>query len=224
LRDVTDRRTREERLAVLNRVLRHNVRNELDVVLADAERIEDDDLRAGIRESATDLVALSERAREAEDVMTTSTDSPESVDLSAVARSAAEEYRSANPEADVTVSCPDELVISTRRAVVREVLSELVDNAITHSDESPASVEVTVRAGTEAAAELVVADDGPGIPERERRILADGNETQLEHGRGLGLWFVNWAVRRLGGDVSFGENDPRGSVVTVRLYDAEYNS
>jgi sensor histidine kinase regulating citrate/malate metabolism len=62
-------------------------------------------------------------------------------------------------------------------------------------------------------------DQGPGIPTRERRILADGTESQLEHGRGIGLWFVNWAVMQLGGALFFEENEPTGSVVTIRLFE-----
>lgn len=223
LRDVTDRQTREQRLSVLNRVLRHNVRNELDVVLAYADRIDDEDVRDGIRDSATDLVELSSKAREAEDVMTASAGSPEPVDLAAVAREVVEQYRTAERPCEVSLSSPDELLVSSHRSVVRRVLSELVDNAITHADHSP-RIEITVRASPDGAAELVVADDGPGIPARERKILDNGTETQLEHGSGIGLWFVNWAVTQLGGDLSFRENEPTGSVVTVRLHDTEYTS
>jgi signal transduction histidine kinase len=215
LRDVTDRRTREQRLSVLNRVLRHNVRNELDVVLAYADRIDDEDLRAEIRDSATDLVDLSTKARQAEDVMTASAGSPEPIDLAVVARAVVEEYRTADRPCTLSLSCPDELVVSSHRSIVRRVLSELVANAIEHAD-AP-HIEVTVRAGPDGAAELVVADDGPGIPARERTVLDDATETQLEHGSGIGLWFVNWAVTQLGGDLSFSENEPTGSVVTVRL-------
>ncbi|WP_254522267.1 ATP-binding protein [Natrinema caseinilyticum] len=223
LRDVTDRQTREQRLSVLNRVLRHNVRNELDVVLAYADRIEDEDVRDRIRDSATDLVELSTKARDAEDVMTASAGSPEAVDLAAVAQDVVEQYRTEDRSCDLSLSRPDELIVSSHRSVVRQVLSELVDNAIAHADGSP-RVEVTVSAAPGGAAELVVSDDGPGIPDREQEILDAGTETQLEHGSGIGLWFVTWAVTQLGGDLSFRENDPTGSVVTVRLYDAEYVS
>ncbi|WP_425606708.1 ATP-binding protein [Natrinema marinum] len=220
LRDVTDRQTREQRLSVLNRVLRHNVRNELDVVLAYADRIDDEDVRSGVRDSATDLVELSDKARKAEGVMTASADSPEPVDLVAVASDVVKEYRTADRPCEVSLFCPDELVVSSHQSVVRQVLSELVDNAVEHAD-SP-HVEVTVRTGPDGVAEIRVADDGPGIPDRERKILDAGPETQLEHGNGIGLWFVNWAVAQLGGDLSFRENDPTGSVVTVRLYDTRY--
>ncbi|WP_435361540.1 ATP-binding protein [Haloarchaeobius sp. DFWS5] len=223
-RDVTDQQAREQRLAVLHRVLRHNVRNKLDVVLAHADLVEDEQLQRGIRESATDLVALSNKARAAEEIMTASTESPTAVDLTAVVATVVDQYRNEVPDSDITHSCPDELTVSTHRSVVERILSELVENALTHSDEATPSVHVSVQHVEDAAVELSVADDGPGIPERERRILAAGTETKLEHGQGIGLWFVNWAVRQLGGDLTFGDNDPAGSVVTVRLYGATAGS
>jgi signal transduction histidine kinase len=223
-RDVTDQRTREQRLTVLNRVLRHNVRNELDVVLAHADRVEDETLRTGIRDSAADLVELSEKAREAEEVMQASTEAPEPVDLVAIARDVTDQYRTAVPESEIALTCPDELTVSSHRTVVRKLLSELVDNAVSHVDGSPSRVEVGVRSRGENTAEITVADDGPGIPERERAILTDGTETPLEHGRGVGLWTVKWAVTQLGGELAFESNDSGGSVVTVRLHNVEYAS
>ncbi len=217
LRDVTDQQMREQRLTVLNRVLRHNVRNELDVVLARANRIDDEELREGIRESATDLVELGNKARRVEKVMTDSTGPPEPVDLASVAETVVEEHRETSP-GEITVEHPGELVISSHQAVLQEALSELLDNAITHARTASPNVEVHVRGDGNGTAELVVADDGPGIPEREREIISEGGETQLRHGQGLGLWFVNWAVTQLGGELKFSENDPQGSVVTVRLY------
>jgi signal transduction histidine kinase len=223
-RDVTDRRTREQRLTVLNRILRHNVRNELDVVLAHADRIEDETLEGGIRESATDLVELSEKAREAEEIMQASTELPEPVDLVAIAREVAEQYRTGVPESEITLFCPDELTITSHQTVIRKLLSELVDNAVSHVDGSRPRVKIEVRSRGETTAEIVVSDDGPGIPDRERAVLTDGTETPLEHGRGIGLWTVKWAVTQLGGEIDFEANDSEGSVVNVRLHDAEYVS
>ena len=219
-RDITDRETREQRLAVLNRILRHNVRNDLDVVLAYADHVDDEELRTGIRERATDLLELSTKVREAEVVMTERTDSPEPVDLTDVASTVADRFRSEDESADISLACPDEVVLSTHRAVLRRVLSELVENTLEHATTDAPRVELSVREMSDGAVELSVADDGPGLPERERDVLAAGTETQLEHGQGIGLWFVNWAVTQLGGDVRFRENDPEGSVVTVRLYDS----
>ena len=215
LRDVTDQRTREQRLAVLNRVLRHNVRNKLDVVLAHADHVDDEEHREAIRGSASDLADLSQKARDAEAVMTESTGSPEPVDLAAVEAEVAEEYRGPALDGEITVRAPDRLRISTHRSVVRRLLAELVENAVVHADGSP-HVEIVVRA-TDDGAELAVRDDGPGIPDREREILEGEAESQLEHGLGIGLWFVNWAVLQLGGELTFDDAGPTGTVVTVRL-------
>ncbi|WP_227134696.1 ATP-binding protein [Halorubellus salinus] len=222
LRDVTDRQTREQRLTVLNRVLRHNVRNELDVVLAHADRIEDDGPRTAITDRATALVDIGEKARSAEAIMTASTESPERVDVTEIAATVVEEHRREHPEADVSLSCPSELTMSSHPVILRQLLVELVENAIVHNHAASPSVEVGAATTPDGTAELVVADDGPGIPDREADVISNGPETQLEHGRGMGLWLVNWATAQLGGELTFDRDEPEGTVVTVRLHDVEY--
>ena len=216
-RDVTDRRTRRQRLSVLNRILRHNVRNDLDAALAYVDLVDDDEVRAGIEDTLTETVRLARKARDAEEAMTAVTESPKSVDLATLARSVADRFREDYP-GEITVDCADEPRVVSHPTVVRRVLSELVENALVHAGEAP-TVEVTVRHGANGAAEVTVTDDGPGIPERERAVLGSDAETQLDHGRGIGLWFVNWAVTQLGGELEFGRNDHPGGAVTVRLYD-----
>lgn len=70
LRDVTERHAYEQRLAVANRVLRHNLRNEMNVILGWAEQIaatgSDEHARAAhhITSTAEELVELSDKARD----------------------------------------------------------------------------------------------------------------------------------------------------------------
>lgn len=217
-RDITDRRTRQQRLTVLNRVLRHNVRNGLDVVLAYADHIDDEEVRTTIRARTTELLALSEKARDAEEIMTANDGSPEAVDVTDIVSTVAAHFRRNGPAGDITIDCPDDVVISIHRRVLRQVLEELVENALEHASVDLPRVEISVREPSAETVEISVADDGPGLPERERDILAAGTETQLKHGQGIGLWFVNWAVTRLGGDIQFQENDPSGSIITICLY------
>jgi signal transduction histidine kinase len=110
-------------------------------------------------------------------------------------------------------------VVTSHRRIIRRVLVELVENALVHADADDPSVGLSIR-HCDGATELVVVDDGPGLPEREQEILAAETETQLKHGQGIGLWFVHWAVTQLGGDLEFAQNEPTGSVVTVRLHGA----
>jgi signal transduction histidine kinase len=65
---------------------------------------------------------------------------------------------------------------------------------------------------------IEVADDGPRIPEMERRILVRGSKIEpLFHGSGLGLWLVYWIVTRSDGTLTFHENEPRGNRIRIEL-------
>ncbi|WP_049987141.1 ATP-binding protein [Halobellus rufus] len=218
-RDVTDQQTREQRLTVLNRILRHNVRNDLDVVLAYADHINDEEIQSGIQDSTADLLELSKKARKAEEVMTASTNPPETVDLTAIAETVVDQFKTDDNPGIISLDCPDKVSITSHRTVIQQTLTELVDNAITHTTTDSPHVKISIQTDGNETAEIAVKDNGPGLPKREQEILVTGTETQLKHGQGIGLWFVNWAVSQLGGDLQFEQNDPEGSRVTIRLYD-----
>ena len=216
-RDVTDQRTREQRLSVLNRVLRHNARNKLDVILAHSDHVTDDTHRTAIQDSASELASVSRKAREAEAVMTDSVSAPSTVDIAAVAHEVAATAREDYPESSISVTAPERLQLTSYRTVVRRLLTELVENAVVHSDD-PTRVDIEVETTADDSPQLRIADNGPGIPDRERDLVTESSETQLEHGLGVGLWFVNWAVNQLGAELEFQSTGPAGTTVVVRFY------
>jgi PAS domain S-box-containing protein len=230
VRDVTERERRRQRLAVLDRVLRHNLRNELNVVgghaeelrrLADAdERVDPSRVAAhaeAVSVAAADLLSLSETARSIHRT-TNSTVAPRDV-VAAVAAGVAD-ARERHPDVAVTLDAPERARARVGTGVDRAV-AELVDNAVRHGGDSTSRVDVTVRRVTaegHAWVEVEVADDGPGIPQVERVPLEGSTETPLSHGSGLGLWLVAWTVRHAGGRVAYRWND--GSVVRMRFHAA----
>lgn len=229
--DITDRKEREQRLMVLNRVLRHNLRNKLSVVSGYAEALEsvleaydsDGELpvdRAknhteNIKQSASELVTLGEKAREFEQAID-GTDITTSVDVASMLTELADEYRTQYPDAGITVT-GDGKSFTGNVKFLKLAVEELLDNAITHNEDSEPTVDISVStAGTEQL-DITVTDDGAGIPEIERKTLTEGKESALLHGSGVGLWTVNWLVTRIGGHVSIADNDSQGSVVTLTL-------
>lgn len=215
-RDVTVRKRRESLIAVLNRVLRHNLRNDMNVVGGTAELLMDhgDEEVAALAETivdtAGDLTALSEKARALEDAVTT----PGSVgdrNVAADIETVASGLRKAHPEAGVVVTGPEFL---TARASprLRLALEELGANAAKHGDGGLIRFEATDDGD---AVEIRVHDAGPGLADVERHVLESGEETPLEHGQGLGLWLVNWIVTGMGGDLSTSVDD--GTTITIRL-------
>jgi len=215
--DVTDLQTRRQRLAVLERVLRHNLRNDLDAIRGFAEGLSDDvtddpeTVVARIDAIATDLVEIGETVARAEQVMARDSLTYGAVDLEQLATEVLTAVDDGTVESTVTGG---QRRLRTDRDVLRTALREVVANAVEHSS----TVEIEI-GSTDGTARIVVRDDGPGIPEREQRVLLDGEEHPLRHGSGVGLWFVSWAVTRLGGDLAVRTPNEGGSEVILTIPD-----
>jgi signal transduction histidine kinase len=219
---------REQRLQVFNRILRHNLRNDLNVVLGHAQNLAEAEPTASesvevIKRKASDLIDISEKAREVGKILENESPDRRQVDVTSIVERTVEELQDRYPEADLSADFPDAAwVYGDNR--LDAVVDELVENAIEHNDVDVPEVSVSVNALSESddgTVEITVTDDGPGIPEEERAVLLEGRETPLHHGSGLGLWLANWVVGKFGGDLEFGHNQPRGSVVTICLKQAE---
>jgi signal transduction histidine kinase len=204
LRDVTGRRLREQRLAVLNRILRHNLRNQADVVKSHAEALDETetDHAASIRDAADAIVDLGARARSIDQFVSGSTEET-AIDLTALVGSVLETVGAADADVAVSVDCPSSATVSTDRRAVTTALESALDNAVTYAETSVTVAVEERRAGVA----VTVADDGPGIPESELDSLEAGTESPLEHSTGLGLWQLKWAVFTLDGDLSFDVED-----------------
>ena len=221
--DRTEASLREERLAVLTRVLRHNFRNDLNVVTGFAERaveaVDDPELASELERvvnTAEQLLRMGETSRRVERLLADDP-SPRSIDL---ADAVTEALLSLPPElregADVEVDVPEGITVSAI-GYLAEAIAELVDNAIRHSEADRPRVEITAaELPSESWASLVVADDGPGIPPAERSVLT-GEETPLDHASGLGLWYVNWIVTAGGGSFDIGSASAGGTRIEIEL-------
>ena len=109
--------------------------------------------------------------------------------------------------------------IRGRRDAVARTVRNLVDNAARHAE---TRVAVTVQT-VDDTVELVVSDDGPGIPDEDRARVFE-RFTRLDEGRardaggmGLGLAVVKATVERHDGTVTIEDADPHGARVVVRL-------
>lgn len=227
LQDVTNRTRQQRRIDVLQRVLRHNIRTEMQLVVSGASTIErdadDDALReqaTAIREAAEDVVTISDVTRRIEGHLDDDRETTTAVDACGAAREAVASYRQSAPAATFEVTCRGDGDALAGDALVT-VLETLVENAIEHNDAEEPTVTVRVAPDPDDPAEwlaVAVADDGPGIPPEERAILTGEEEiTPLRHGSGLGLWQAVWLVEAWGGSVEIADNDPRGTIVTCRL-------
>jgi len=229
--DITDRKRRERYVRVINRILRHNLRNELNVVFGFASEIEtttdDDRIAEFARRIETTGKRLSELAEGAATIKHVVEDGtvadPDTVPVRPAAEAVRDRYANRYPESQISVSVPNDVEIRGDERF-EDVLDQLVENAVAHgstdaprieiaADRDPATGTVTVR----------VADDGSGIPESVRAVITgDAEVTQLTHNTGIGLWIVAWIVESYGGEIAFGPGiGGAGTTVTLRIPAAE---
>lgn len=220
--DITALKERGQRLEVLNRVLRHNLRNDMDSIIGRAELIASADSEdptgdaARIIETASDLVGMGEKVRRA---VTALDESAEQTDiaLAELLERVASDFADAYPAGDVIVDVPPDVVVESNWRQLELAVSNLVENGLEHGGSNP-TVEILL-ADTDANDETIsiaVRDDGPGIPTHELRVLEAGEETALEHGSGIGLWLVHAAATTIGGDLSF-DTGGDGTTVTIDI-------
>lgn len=223
-RDITNLQERERRLSVFDRVLRHNLRNKMNIIQAWAdillEEMDDEtvlDAASTIRDASGELLELAESVRTFESVLDPgATDLVTTIDVAKHVEEVASEAALSYPAASISVATPP-VAEATVHEAFELAVNELVDNAVKHGGRRP-SVHLSVTIDEESDAVVVrVADDGPGIPDLERQPVAAGEESPLQHTNGLGLWFVRWMATNSGGSMRIRDNDPTGSVVELRF-------
>jgi len=215
-RDLTDDAILEEQRTVMQRIFRHNLRNDLSIIDGYAARIAeagDEEVRdytARISRAANRLSSLSERVNSLELESTVRTRN-----VAAFVESAAETVREAHPEATVVVESPAEAWVQTVPAI-GDAFEEAIENGIVHAEASSPAVTVRVTRA-DGFVEVAVGDEGPGIPAAEWAPIVERTEEPLAHASGLGLWMMHWAAARSGGTLTKRDRPGGGTTVVFSL-------
>jgi signal transduction histidine kinase len=142
------------------------------------------------------------------------------MNVSDVVKDAAEEYRAQAEARGLTmhVELPDAAAtIQTDEARVRQVLSNLISNAVKYTRQGGVTVSAHKNEG---GVEIVVADTGDGIPKDKHHLLFEEFvrlEPSVSPGAGVGLAISSRIVRLLGGSIDVESEPGKGSRFILRL-------
>jgi PAS domain S-box-containing protein len=230
-RDVTEQvayearlEARSEQLELLNRILRHDIRNDMTVVLAVldllGEHVADEegaDLVEEVGERAQHVVDLTATLRDLMTVVLDETEHLQPVPIAGVLEDELADVDAAFPRAITRIDgdLPDVPVRANE--MLHSVFRNLLKNAVQHNDQDLPEVVVSASA-TEDAVTVRVADNGPGIPDDRKKKVFGRDEKGLESsGTGVGLFLVDRLVDEFDGSVHVEDNDPSGAVFVVEL-------
>ena len=223
---------RNKELALLNQIVRHDIKNDLTVVLGWGEALREHVEPAGedhldrIMSASEHIEAIADTAGDFMEILDGEGE-PElhPVPLESVLQTEIEKARSAHGDATIAVTGDFEAglqVVATD--LLSSVFRNLLNNAVTHNDKAKPeiTVDVDVRPDT---VDVHIADNGPGILDSEKsEIFGRGEMGQKSQGSGIGLYLVDTLINMYDGKVGIqdrsewvGDDELDGSVFTVTL-------
>ena len=206
---------------VLRRVLRHDLRNDMTVVLVNLDEVESElegehrEKVAKARRKIEAVVDLTDKVRRV-DVSAAGDDGGVPVDLVTVLIRRIDLAESTHPEVEIEADLPE-----TATAWAATDFGMAVDSIV---ESSRSSKEITPRLGIslsvgEDSVLLTVDDENETIPTSDLEAVASGSETALKHARGVELWLVRWLVEASNGDLTFDEENHQIEIRLDRVTD-----
>ncbi|MFP9060419.1 PAS domain S-box protein [Natrialbaceae archaeon A-chndr2] len=239
--NVTTRVAHERRIAVLHRVIQHNIRNNMNVLLGTLDTLEselalgpdglesaptlDFDTVESIRSPAVRLLELSEQAHRIESLLASASFEPQTLSLESILDGELETVRGTDRDLDIELSVDPTCDILAPETIA-VAFKELFDNAVKHSSETPVPLSVSAETETiafppkgekEAVVTIHIDDSNDRISDLNVTRLLGKDESPIHHGSGLGLWLVNWLVTMSGGVISHRPRDAGGNRISITL-------
>ncbi|MFB6085504.1 MAG: nitrogen regulation protein NR(II) [Halodesulfurarchaeum sp.] len=217
--------TRNDQLESLNRVVRHDIRNDMNVIRGWVDLLRDKSDRAEILEitkklqrSVEHVIELTKSAREYVEALSENDDIPiEDVSLGETLEQVVESRRQTFPDATIEVDDEFPQVTVEANEMLSSVFRNLINNAIQHNDKPDPRVRISADEEN-GTVTISVVDNGPGIPKAlQNELFTKGKQGLESSGSGMGLYLVRRWVSDFRGEITYEENEPEGSVFKIRL-------
>lgn len=218
------RRQREE-LQVLHRVLRHNLRNDLNVIMGYVDLLQHNPSSPSAEEwcrnilnGVEGLLDYTNKATQIEEISDPRNGRFSEYNLVEGIPSVVRHHDLITDDVEVAVDLPETAPVEANH-MLEPAIDELVTNAIQHNDSEMPRVSITVdpTRGPVGTTQIVIEDNGPGIDDDTLTVLEEAREDSLMHMSGLGLWMVYWTVMESNGHLNIYSGDDGGTRVELTL-------
>lgn len=220
--DITEKKRQKQQLSVLQRILRHDLRNNLNVILLSVQLAKQEATNDaigqkldGAEQAINETLSLSRDVKQFEQAFEGGKVDNKVVDVVEIIRGQLSTLRAEQTDVNFSIKLSGTTRVVTNDLIERAIRNVL-RNAVEHNDSERPSVTVALsRRSEDDEVELRITDNGPGIPDEMIEILNSEREDQIDHLDGFGLWAVRWVLELSGGRLEFAENEPRGTVAKL---------
>lgn len=216
-RDITERIKNEQKIAelnealkVLNKILRHDILNDITVIANGVEEYnsqKDEELLSDALLAAKRSKETIEKMKQVEESITTG--GPlKVIQLTEVLRPITDTFT----ELKITITGDAKV---TADEALSSVFANLFRNAIRHGNASEVQVNIFQ---DEENVTVKVCDNGKGIPDEIKdKLFIEGAKFGETGNTGLGLYIIRKSIERYGGKVSVEKNTPQGACFIIKL-------
>lgn len=218
--NVTPERYTTEQLEVLNRIMRHDIRNDIGILLGWAEMLEehlDEEGRSHLQRilnSGEHILALTNTSRDIIEMLVSGEQMERKpISLRSTLGVELTLRQESFPDAEFTFdeACLEFNVLANE--LLASVFRNLLNNAVQHNDTDHPIVEVSCEPDDDSIV-IRIADNGLGISEAHRETVFDAGRRGLDSsGSGMGLYLVTKLVTGYGGEVWIEGNTPEGTML-----------
>jgi len=228
--DIDEQKTYEQtleeqrnNLRLLNQMVRHDIRNNLHIVVSYAKMLTDNVENEGeeylrkVIDAGSEAIDITQTAGDVTKAMLRSEADLTPRNLRSVLEGQIGQVRENHEQAVISTeeTIPDVELIADE--MLESVFRNLLTNAIAHNDKELPEVTVSTTVDAEVV-RVRIADNGPGIPDAQKeQIFCEGEKGLDSDGTGIGLYLVETLVDRYDGAVWVEDNEPDGSVFTVEI-------
>lgn len=226
--EILAERTEEQRetLELLTRLLRHDIRNDMQAINGHAEFLKEEEISEDGESSLSVIQQRSDailRLLEDTSTLLETLGSDRELRPIVVRRIVDQEVtsiRDSHPDVTVETDIPDDVRV-VADGLLHQLFLNLLSNAVEHNE--PEGLEIRVEARVrEETVDITVSDNGTGIPDEVKERCFDlGERGPGSSGDGLGLYLVSRLADVYGGSVSVGDAEGGGARFDIRLPTAE---
>lgn len=209
-----------QRLHVLQRVIRHNIRNDLNVIKGRidlAQENAEEPTRSHLdvaNSTADDIVEISEKLR-IMDRFELDADISDTIEMVHHLENAITESRMEHPRVTFETEIPKRKDVIGDESIYY-IFEEVLDNAVRHYQGEIQTIQIDVQVDDRLdRVEVCISDNGPGISDGEIEAIRKGTESSLVHLSGVGLWVVYWLCERIDAELEIQSDATRGTDVTI---------
>ena len=224
-RDITTQERERRHLQVLQRIIRHNIRNDitkirgfLDLILEADDHENRKDHAMKIYQVMDNWEAITEKTQQIQNLIQKQGTGVEFVDAKTGLNEVIERFNSSKTGGSVYIETAE-----TVTANMPDAVSAAVDELLQHfthevgDTDSDTAVDINIELLTSTTDWITIRFTADRLLSKVKAaVLETGEETQLKHGKGLSLWLVNVVIMQTGGSIAV-ERTTDGTIITIRI-------